>query len=63
MRKLQWICMITIGLFSTACAAPQADEPETAGEDASSSADPAEAEAALRATFDETAPGSKRLST
>lgn len=53
MRKLQWICMITVGLFSTACAAPPAEEPASAEEDASPPADPAEAEAALRATFDE----------
>jgi uncharacterized protein (TIGR02246 family) len=53
MRKLQWICMITVGLFSTACAAPPAEEPDTAAEEASPQTDPAEAEAALRATFDE----------
>jgi len=53
MRKLQWICMITVGLFSTACAAPPAQEPDTAEENTSPQADPAEAEAALRATFDE----------
>jgi uncharacterized protein (TIGR02246 family) len=53
MRTLQWICMITVGLFSTACSAPPAEEPDTATEDASPQADPAEAEAALRATFDE----------
>jgi hypothetical protein len=53
MRKLQWICMITVGLFSTACAAPPAEEPDTAAESASPQTDPAEAETALRATFDE----------
>jgi ketosteroid isomerase-like protein len=46
--------MITVGLLSApACAAPPAEESDTAAESASTQTDPAEAEAALRTTFDE----------
>ena len=53
MRTLPWLCLITAGTLSTSCAPAAEQEADTATESAAVESDPAEAEAALRATFDE----------